>query len=264
MLNPILGISSNSFKLYVQLLPPWYYSLPAKVLYFIFSLILISLIIFLITKRYKSIYQKKFIETQLELAAVRNILKPHFVHNTLNTLQSLIYYKDFENVNDYIVKLSKWFRSSLKDNQEQIVLVSKELELIMAYINLEKIKLPKTFKTLILDKTKVSSALKVPFFILQPVVENVFKYSLISKDDPRLSIIISEYDKYLEILVMDNGSGEKGVNSNSTNSGINLIKKKLELCDKLSKTKHNSSYQISYNKGVGAISKIKIYDPIRE
>ena len=62
---------------------------------------------------------------------------------------------------------------------------------------------------------------------------------------------------------MDNGKGEKVINSNSSNAGLNLVKRKLELYDKLTKTKRNSFYNISYFKDQGTVSRIIIYNPIK-
>lgn len=262
-LNTTQGIKSNTWKVLIKISPPWYWSMVLKLLYILGAVLLFVGIVHYFVKRNKALYERKTLETNLELAAVRNILNPHFVHNTLNSLQSLMFYKDFERVNDYIVRLSKWFRTSLRDNQEQIVPVAQELELILAYINLEKIKLPKSFKFLVLDRTRSASGVKVPFFLLQPILENVFKYSLVRKEDPKISIIVTEHIDCLEILIMDNGHGEKIINNRSSHSGLNIVRRKLELYDRLSKSKQKSNYKISFTKGKGAMSKIVIYNPVR-
>ena len=110
---------------------------------------------------------------------------------------------------------------------------------------------------------KMTIALKIPFFILQPIVENVFKYSFVDQSNPKISIIVSERLNAIEILIIDNCHGQIIINNRSSQSGLNIVRKKLELYDKLLKNKQKSFYKISFYKGIGSVSKMIIQHPTK-
>jgi len=257
-INPELGGICNPVFFNATLCPPWYLNNISKGIYLLSALLLAALIIYFITLFYKRKYASQNERANLELAAVRNVLKPHYMHNTLNTLQSIAYFKDFEKLNSYVSKLSKWLRLSLQDNDHQVIDLNKEIKLIISFLELEKMKLEHGLKYLILDQTSLTNSFKVPFFILQPIVENTLKYSYLKSKNPQLTIQINEDQNQLIIHIMDNGHGEAIHNKNSTKTGVSIINRKLELFDILTKSNKKSTHTIQFKKGIGCYSKLII------
>jgi len=258
-INPKKGWASNDLALKVNLLPPWYLSATAKFSYFILGIFLMAFIIYVFTKYHQKKYHQQSENVKLELAAIRNVIKPHYLYNTLNTLQAVAYFKDFEKLNKYIAKLSQWLRLSLSDNDHQVISLERELKLITSYLELEKMKFEHGLAYLILNKVPKSQVFNVPFFILQPIIENVLKYSFMDIKLAKLTIDISYSQNTLIFDIMDNGHGNEVENKSSTKKGHSLIERKLALFDILNSSPKKSTYHINYYPGVGTKSTILIF-----
>lgn len=139
-----------------------------------------------------------------ELKALRAQIHPHFLFNTLNTIASFCRIEPMK-AKDLILDLSNYFRATLKS--EEFVPLSKEIELIEVYLNIEKARFG--------DRIKVDYQINeqildyyVPHFILQPIVENAVKHGLTAKTDGgEIVIKVNELGDKLNFEVLDTGIG---------------------------------------------------------
>ena len=154
-----------------------------------------------IVKEY--IYRLK--QKQTELKMLQFQINPHFLYNALNTISSIAELQDVEFIPEIASSLSDMFRYNI--SEETIVTFREELRQTENYMSIQKIRFPERF----VMKIEVEEALKdahVLKFILQPVVENAYKYAFVKKGKKDiLEIRGTCREEELVIEVRDNGVG---------------------------------------------------------
>ena len=152
--------------------------------------------------------ERKFHAISLELSALQYQINPHFLSNTLQTI-------DFEimrltngpsKANQMIEQLSEFLQYSLRSPKQDVSII-EEVEATKIYIDLMKERYPDRFEVRWeIDNTILS--LPIPKLILQPMVENSIQHCMrITERMGLLQISISQEDGTLIILMRDNGPG---------------------------------------------------------
>lgn len=113
-----------------------------------------------------------------EFRALRAQIEPHFLFNALNTISSFCRTNPIK-ARELIIDLSNYFRQTLK-RQEDFVALKDELEFVQSYISIEKARFGERLK-LIIDIQEDMMNMKVPAFILQPIIENSIKHGILPK-----------------------------------------------------------------------------------
>ncbi len=178
-------------------------------------ILLIALVVLLIIKRrdvllrLKQENKKRLVES--ELKALRLQMNPHFIFNTLNSLQRFILqYKPIE-ANQYIAKFSKLMRWIMAYSDKQQISLQEELEFLNLYIELEQLRFVNTFITYIeLAEGLEPRQIFIPSLVIQPFVENAIKYGLTEKlktEKGVLELFIKTSNNQLYVAITDNGVG---------------------------------------------------------
>ena len=198
------------------------------------SALLASIIIFLVYRaRLASLRKKTLLKNKikdLEIKAIRSQMNPHFMFNALNSIQSLINNNQYKEANIYLEKFALLMRRVLNNSEKSFVTLSDELDAITLYCELEQLRF--NFKFEIIVSPEVNTELmEIPGMIIQPLVENSILHGLAQKGDAgRVAIHISCDQKYLKIVIKDNGIGLKENIANSNKSfGLKLLKERLIL-----------------------------------
>ncbi len=147
--------------------------------------------------------------SELEMQALRAQMNPHFIFNSLNSINNYILNKDQDRASDYLLKFSKLIRLILQNSTESFISIDKELEALKLYIELEALRFMHKFNfELTIDKDLDTTSIKVPPLILQPFVENAINHGLIPKqNDGELTISAKQEGEKLIITISDNGIG---------------------------------------------------------
>lgn len=196
------------------------------VVFILWSSIYITYLLFEESRK-KEIYNLMITKTQtdLELQNLRSQLNPHFLFNSLNAIRALIEI-DPSKAKNGINLLSNLLRSTLRLNSDKLVTINKEMELVEAYLELEKIRFE---ERLIYIKNIDENCLniQIPAFTIQTLVENSIKHG-ISKliNGGSISINIQLDIQKCKISVINSGNL-----SNKVDLGIGLenLKKRLKL-----------------------------------
>jgi hypothetical protein len=176
---------------------------------------------------------------ETELRVNRALMNPHFIFNSLNTLQNFILKQDHHTANDYLVEFSKLLRKTLESNNSGIISLELELDLLKRYIDIENLRFEKNITyTVEVDTDMAASAIYIPIMMLQPFLENAIWHGLLNKQgDKRLKLIISQLDsKHLKCVIDDNGLGRKKkepASGEKKSMGINFIQQRLSLLNKI-------------------------------
>lgn len=199
--------------------------------------------------------------TDVRLQMLRYQLNPHFLFNTLNSINALITVKETHNAKLMLENLSNFLRYSLEEDTNDSVYLSREMEGLKLYIDIEKIRFSDRLNV-ILDINKEALSIKVPCMILQPIVENVFKYSVAQTESNALLCISANIENnYLKLCVFDNGPGinELKKKSNTFNlfAGVGLKNTESRL-----KNIYGNDYHVSLSNRVSGGLKVEILLPI--
>ena len=149
--------------------------------------------------------------TASQLTALKSQMNPHFLFNTLNSLQDLILKHDIKNSNYYLNKFSLLMREILDMSGKDEVSLSREIKLLDTYLELEKLRFGDEFLFKInVDEEIDVDHLQLPPMIIQPFIENALKHGLLhKKGDKNLSVKFYLKEEILFCEILDNGVGRK-------------------------------------------------------
>jgi len=177
------------------------------------GIFLASLILALLFRvQLKRIRKRAALENQfrtLEMKALKAQMNPHFIYNALNSIQSLVIDDKKTDALDYMVKFGRLLRQVLNHSELTIVPLSKELDSLTLYIQLESLRLNYSLQySISLDENIIAENEMVPPLILQPFVENALWHGLGNKQgDKILTINITGEENALLFEIIDNGIG---------------------------------------------------------
>ena len=204
--------------------------------YYITPLLLFSGIYFAVRhwenaqKQKENTLRSEALAHEAQLQMLRYQINPHFLFNALNTIRATIVL-DQEKARHTVTLLSDFFRYTLEKDQEQANTIGKEVEAINNYLDIQKIRFEEKLEFHFNIDPKTQN-IEIPFFVINPLVENAVKYGIETSTVP-LKIGIKSFisDNNLVIEVSNSGSLmiEKKNNIESTNTGIENINKRLDL-----------------------------------
>ncbi len=200
-------------------------------LHFLTGVIFAFLIYILISIEQEQELERKKTELVIsELNALRLQMNPHFIYNTLASIDGLCMF-DPEEARKLIAKFTKHLRGSYLDNSPTLIPFEKELENLESYFAVEQVRFPDIeFVTDIQVKD-----FEVPPLTVQPVFENAIKHGICGKDEKEGTITLSTFEKdgCYHIVISDDGVGfdvnQKKVPDGRAHLGMANTKKRLEL-----------------------------------
>ncbi len=167
-----------------------------------------GLIFYLYNKSRNSKFQEEISKNKLH--ALRAVMNPHFMFNSINTLQNFVLNSERYLAYNYITDLSKLLRSLLYNSETLYSDIGQEINLLENYVKLEQIRFKNNFQfSLQVDKSFEGSQLSIPSMIIQPYVENAIIHGLSNKEgDKLLDISIQKTEtNYVNVTIRDNGIG---------------------------------------------------------
>jgi len=227
------GVWGGITKLEMEFLLPFY-----KSWWFISCvLVLIAILIWAMTKAlYKRKLKMEKLQTErlaFEAKALQSQMNPHFVFNALNSIQSFITIGDTMNSEIYLAKFSVLLRKTLNYSNQKTIVLSKEIENLEAYLELEKLRFGERLNYSIFIENSVESGLiDIPPMLIQPFVENAIIHGLSPKSMGGLIkiYIYLRTENCLVCEITDDGVGRQyKVTSGHKSLGISIVKKRLSL-----------------------------------
>jgi two-component system sensor histidine kinase YesM len=145
---------------------------------------------------------------EAEFRALQAQINPHFLYNTLESINSIAKINKSEEISVMVIALSKLFRLSINTAGE-FVSVEYELEQVKNYLTIQRIRYQDKFRVLF-DIPDNLLQMKMLKFILQPLVENAIYHGIELKDgNGVISISAEKKDGILEFCISDDGIGIK-------------------------------------------------------
>ncbi len=180
---------------------------------------------------------------ELEHQALSAMMNPHFIFNSLNSVQYLINSDRNEEANDYIAMMAKLIRKNLDVAGSAFILLSEEINRLKLYLDLEKLRFQERFSYEIITGRDLDvGSIMIPNMIIQPFVENTLWHGIIDSGRTGLVTISFSFEdveidsitcRALIIKVTDNGIGlqeaKKHMKADHTSKGIQIIEERLRL-----------------------------------
>lgn len=193
--------------------PMFFVYLGALLQSIIFS-ILLGLIIKRIEQKSKNAEVKLAVKLkemeELKMTALQSQMNPHFLFNSLNSINNFVLKNDIEKASDYITKFSKLIRVILNTSSSPTSTLSEELDILALYVKLEQMRVNGSFKYLVtVDEKLQLDTIKVPTLFLQPFIENAIWHGIMKSEgaDKEIQLIIKEDSGNVVCIIRDNGIG---------------------------------------------------------
>ena len=212
-------------------------------------------------------------QAEIEMKALRAQMNPHFIFNSLNSINKYILKSDHINASKYLTRFAKLIRLILDNSNSREVALSDELEALRLYVEMEALRFTKKFiYEIIIDENVAVDSLQVPPLIIQPYVENAIWHGLLHKQSGgRLSVLVkTTADNMLQCTIEDNGIGRtraKELKSKSATAnkslGMKLTEERISMLNQY--TSLNASIQIHdlhNSNGEAAGTKVIVTIPI--
>lgn len=197
----------------------WWQTISFKIILFIF----LSAFTFLLgfhsyqrKQKKKSLNQQREKESiLLQLKAIRSQLNPHFIFNSLTSIQSLINTNKIASANEYLSEFSSLMRDALEGGDKIFQSLDKEINILKNYLKLEQLRFDFEYR-ITTDNIKINE-IEIPSLLLQPLVENAVKHGVSElREKGKIEITFYSDNNNLVAEIKDNG---KGFNSNETTDG---------------------------------------------
>ncbi len=177
---------------------------------------------------------------ELEKRMLRAQMNPHFIFNSLNSIQYLINTDDKKNALKYLSKFAKLLRQVLESSINISLSLKEEIQLLKIYVELESLRFDNSFKyTFTVDKNLDVEEYEVPMLLVQPYIENAIIHGLMPKEgEKKLKIIFNDKDEYIECIIEDNGVGitkkSEGTTIQRPSRGMSITAKRIEMLKRFS------------------------------
>jgi ligand-binding sensor domain-containing protein len=247
-----------------------------QIWFLLIGALLFSLIIFLVFKvRVSSIKRRNDMLQNINLykqQSLRQQMNPHFIFNTLNSIQLYILEKDSINSHKYLTKFARLMRMTLENSLFSTIPLRDEIEALKLYLDLEKLRLEERFDYSI-EFSAGESILnyRIPTLLIQPFVENAIWHGISLKQDQQgwVKITLLDNDNTLTCIIEDNGVGRKQAdeirqkrNKEHKSRGSHITQQRIELLSMMYKERFSIYYDDLFDsQGISSGTKVTIVIP---
>lgn len=189
-------------------------------------------------KKLETLYYEKKI-AELELQAIKAQINPHFIYNCLNSIQFLLYKKDYRETENYLEIFARMIRKTLHYSEKTFMPIKEESEYLSLYLDMEKLRLKDLFDYRIRISENVDTNWIVPSLLIQPFVENAIKHGVAGLKDRKgkIEILFDHDGTSLCVTIEDNGVGiGSGRQAKADSFGVKLSQKRIETFRQLFET----------------------------
>jgi two-component system, LytTR family, sensor kinase len=228
-LGIILVINIDFLHVFIQMLP---LKLMIGFLLYVITLLAYYMLIYheSHTQKMENEHNLKNLIREAQLNELRSQLHPHFLFNSLNSINSLTI-SNPQKAGEMIVKLSEFLRYSLSRKGHSMTSFENELHHIHLYLDIEKIRFGKRLE-FVSEVCNKSLLMDMPLMLLQPLIENAVKHGVYNTQDTvaiKLHAIVGD-DGMLKITIqnnMDDTEGNKPIKG--TGTGLQNVTQRMQL-----------------------------------
>jgi sensor histidine kinase YesM len=154
---------------------------------------------------------------ELKMTALQSQMNPHFLFNSLNSINNFVLKNEVEKASDYITKFSRLIRAILNSSSSPTSTLADELGILSLYVKLEQMRVTGGFNYIVnIDKKLPLDSIKVPPLFLQPFIENAIWHGIMKKEgDKIIELTVRESNGLVLCIIKDNGVGINSAKQNN-------------------------------------------------
>jgi ligand-binding sensor domain-containing protein len=183
---------------------------------------------------------------ELKHRALSAMMNPHFIFNSLNSIQHLINVNKRREANDYVSLMARLMRMTLDSAAETFIKLDEEIKRIKLYLDIEKLRFEDKIRYEIAVDNKLDpGSVKIPNMIIQPFIENSIWHGIMPLEGEGIIRISFQFEnvsvnskvfKFLIIRITDNGVGlgqvRKTLKEGHISKGMKLVQDRLAILSK--------------------------------
>ena len=201
-----------------------------------FSLLFLVAVLLIIIYRNKKKAAINKEMAELEMKALRSQMNPHFIFNSLNSIQKYIWENKKEDASEYLTKFARLIRLVLENSLHHSVKLTEELDALRLYIEMEHRRNNQKFDySISVNENVETDTTYISPLLLQPYVENAIWHGLSEKEGRgKLTVNIEKNGNALICIIDDNGIGRKRSAETKANKvhksslGMNISAQRIE------------------------------------
>jgi len=227
----LLGISLDSYENYLFFLRRSLF-IRASIGFLVLGIVTMSVIIWYNWQEQKTSEQRKTdaekLAKEAELFKLRQQLQPHFLFNSLNSINALIGIRP-EEARKMVQQLSDFLRGTIKKEETQWVNLQEEIQYLQLYLDIEKVRFGNRLATII-ETDETTQQMKLPALLLQPIVENAIKFGLYdTTGETIIRLETMKQESELIIKVSNPFDPETSSPKQGTGFGLKSVQRRLYL-----------------------------------
>jgi signal transduction histidine kinase len=256
-------IKGQSTPFYFTVSPPFYKRIWFVIITGLAAVFVISgLLFWSLSRRKDRLLREARLNAELNKSTLKSLqsqMNPHFVFNSLNTIQYFITSKNEQAALDYLSDFSSLIREMLEQSRNTLISLEDEIPFLKRYLELECIRFNygfDAFWNVLLAEDDLADTY-IPTMLIQPILENAIKHGISNLIDSkgRIDIEISlQNENLLQVVISDNGDSKKGGAEKGNLIAVQAIKDRLKV---YTKNGENGTYHLNVVAS-GAIATITI------
>ncbi|UTW64283.1 histidine kinase [bacterium SCSIO 12741] len=209
----------------------------------------------------------------LELKALRAQMNPHFIFNTLSSIQHYVSANNTEEALRYLSKFAKLMRVILDNSKRKEIPIKDELKAITLYLDLEKLRFKEKFDySIIVDEALDTHYDLIPSMLIQPYLENSILHGIMHKEGKgHIDVGLVRQNGHIICVVEDDGIGrkkagdiQKNRNKNYKSAGMSITRDRLEIINQVNESNLSVEVEDRENESVSATgTRVKIFIPFK-
>jgi LytS/YehU family sensor histidine kinase len=229
--------------------------------------------IFNIKRQQKAELDRKVEMSKVELKALRSQMNPHFIFNSLNSIQHYIFNSKSDEAIKYLSKFARLVRIILNNSEKPTVTVGEDLEALKLYLELEQMRFEDKFDYEITVDPSVDIDYDImPPLLMQPYVENAILHGLNPMSEKgKLMIRLDSKNNFLICTIIDNGIGrEKAAEIKRTmpfskhrSLGMKITEERLKILNEINSSRLSVNIcDLKDKNGLPAGTKVELFVPL--
>jgi len=243
------------------------------------AILLLIIFIFLLRNKQKHQLEKTDLEhQQMELQGrlLRTQMNPHFIFNSLNSIQSYITSNDQYNAETYLSKFAKLMRSILENSRHSFISLEQDLSTLKIYLELEQLRFEGQFEYKIeIDEEIDIDNTYIPPMLIQPYIENAIIHGLIGKLEEKGLLTLKfnlDTESTIKCILEDNGIGREKAQELKARSikpykslGMQVTKERMEMISEINKVYFEERFDdLKDEKGRALGTRVELIIPIEK
>ncbi len=196
-------------------------------------------------EKLKATYEKKL--AGVEMSALIAQMNPHFLFNSLNSIDSYIIKNESIKASEYLNNFARLMRLTLQKSRANFTSLKDEIEVLRLYLQMESMRFDELFSYEICVAPEINvDQIEIPPMLIQPFLENAIWHGLMHMEkeggkEGKVKLHFELMEEKLKVTIEDNGIGRVAsdvLKKNKTNThkesmGMKITENRIEMINKL-------------------------------